>query len=354
MKKIALVAEFGDSHTELLYSHKVLLEDAGFEVVFFLNDRLKFRTSGLTQNELLFFSESESQSKTLGWLYQVLKDRPVRLLIDNSAHSNYIRNFLPYKVRLPHLKIVGVCHYVKKLKTSLNQWLISRVVDRYWVLSDMFFEKQLLQKGKRFEVFYPVYFPELSHKTSLSFPLQIAVPGGVNLKSKDYRTLFEAIAKDYPNLRDKIRVFFLGSSDGKEAQALRKQVKEANLEEMFVFFEGYVSLERFNEVLAESDLIAPLINPELDLHKDYLNSKISGAYNLCYGHKIPMLIHEFFSPYSDFKDFSVFYNNQNLGEILGQLDLDSISILRNNLAQAKKYSFEYQKQNYQRFVCLES
>ncbi len=349
MKKTVLVAEFGDSHTELLYSHKILLEDAGYKVVFFLNDKLKKRIDGLEQNEVLFFSEQESKSKTLSFLSNILKSRQIHLMIDNSAHSNYIRDFLPHKLMMPRLRVVGVCHYVKKLKTSFNQWLISRVVDKYLILSRLFFENASLKQNKRIAVFYPVYFPNPPRTTNqINFPIQIVVPGGLELRSKDYLTLYQSLGNE---LKSKIHITFLGNGAASEGLLFREKVSQDGMESFFTFFDGYVPAHRFREVLSQAHLIAPLINPEMPAHRDYVESKISGAYNLAYSLKIPMLLHRYFAPYSDFREFCIFYDNSALHQALATLNPKQILEKKDQLTKATRYQFEYQKSVYQSFVC---
>ena len=63
----------------------------------------------------------------------------------------------------------------------------------------------------------------------------------------------------------------------------------------------------------------PLITPASNSYQNYLKYQITGSYNIAYSLRCPMIIHESFSDFEDFKHTCIFYSDNNLVQTIGKL-----------------------------------
>jgi glycosyltransferase involved in cell wall biosynthesis len=349
-----LVTEFGNSHAELLYSHYRLLKKGDFQPVFFLNEEL----SAMLDKELLpfcvFFSPKESKWKTLRTLLKLLKTYSIQLIIDNSAHSNYLRILSLRLLFNPSVQIVGVCHYLYKLKKSISQKIISLKVKRYFVLSERF--RQILEQKKTicFETFYPIYFPDyptiniIEKKENEIF---IGIAGGVMYERRDYLGLLTFIqTMKAKKGATPIKFIILGNIDKYNGKDFLLKVKEKGLEDYFVFFRGFIEDSLFHNYIKQCDFILPLIHTNIPAQQEFLDGKISGAYNLAFAYQIPLLIHQDFECFPDFQRIAIFYTETSFTEILQQMDLQTASTYKAGYQYRKEFEMKEQAVRYLQFI----
>jgi hypothetical protein len=102
----------------------------------------------------------------------------------------------------------------------------------------------------------------------------------------------------------------------------------------------------------KSDIVLPLITPGSHDYEDYLRYKITGTYNLAFGFKLPMLMHESFSAHRIFRETSVFYREGGIMESLQKLagKPSLLGLVRRRINGMEDFDFELQAGRYATFV----
>ena len=102
----------------------------------------------------------------------------------------------------------------------------------------------------------------------------------------------------------------------------------------------------------ESDIILPLIDPEVKFYKEYSTSKITGAYSSAFNFHKPLLMHKSFSNIDDFKQLAIFYDDKNFIDTINDLAKDKSQLKEksNKYNEMEKFSFEYQMKKYIKFL----
>jgi hypothetical protein len=347
--KIALI-ELSNSHEECLYSQIkflkaqnntyicLIVNEKLLEKIFYLNlvdevKSIKFR-SGLIRLVDLF----------VVWLHIVRQS--YSKVIFNTAQSNNVRDilFLPFP---KCVEFIGLLHNVKKLKKSFSQKIISNKIKKYFVLSDFLKKKALLIKNNDSDIesFYPIFFPNIrSDKINKKQDEKwIMVPGNVEFRRRDYRFLFNNLEKI--KLHDNIKIYFLGflKKETKEYDYVLKKIKQLDLHENIITFDRFIDVAEFYSLLEKSDYILPLIHNENSSNSPYFY-KISGAFNLAFGFGKTLIMHKQFENFADFQENSIFYNNENL------INVVNTSNNTQKVYQNAKWAFNYQKTKYLNFI----
>jgi hypothetical protein len=203
--------------------------------------------------------------------------------------------------------------------------------------------------------FYPIFYeaalqPPSNVKRDY---LSVCIPGALERKRRDYELLFEVI--NHKNI-NRVRFTILGrtNADGEDFKWLRQKMTENGLEDNIIYFNDFVPDDTFYRIIAESDLIMPLIHPSKKEYEAYGKYKIAGSFNLAFGFKKPLLVESFWSEYEDFKDISFFYTKESLPAILGELSKkpQDIETLRMAYENHTKFHFSEQAKRYLEFVQL--
>ncbi|HTN45021.1 MAG TPA: hypothetical protein VL098_01650 [Flavipsychrobacter sp.] len=356
--KAALI-ELYDSHDVNLYSQLAFLKHGGYDTTLIVSKHQRQQVSHYNLEERIFFTSCTGKKGLL----LLLELRRIRnlivkekfdVVIFNTAHGSTIRTLC--LMHFPEsIRFAGTLHGVNKLAGSGTQKMISSRVRKYFLLSFYMREKAMkMPHGDlKFEVFYPMFHPRFHdveiHKKEAG-ALWIGVPGAVEYKRRDYETLLHHFAalKEKPNLKFVI----LGNGNHAEGNGAQVQqtVKELGIADHFIFFNKFVTNDLFHKYVQACDAILPLIHPiNADMEK-YLENQISGSFHLAYSYKLPLLMHDFFSRYKeDFKDNSIFYSLENMGEMLAALPVTLINKERDFYTE-DKWTFEYQAERYLSFL----
>lgn len=313
------VIEFSASHDECLWSWKTLAEANQKEVIFFLNPQIAKRAPLILPNSrVVSLQLPEKTFQRFRFLIQLkkqLKELGIRKVLFNTATGSLVRDFLLISGK--SFSYTGVLHDGEKLKASLSQATISRWIKHYLVLSDHI--KQNIKKfsALKTEAIYPVYFPSsLTAFPRNSSGFNVVVPGQLELARRDYPTLinsFKGVA-----LPPDFRLIFLGKS--KHAQGSRAEIdellNEAGISAHVILFDDFVDDETFYTTLAQADVILPLVHPGAGHYESYFRFQVTGSWNLAFGFQIPLLMHRSFEGYSIFRETSLFYAREELGNRL--------------------------------------
>lgn len=346
--RIALI-EIGGSHDECLYSQiRFLKSREKLHVTLICDESLSDNIEYLKgQDETIFVRVRDgkfTQWYDLYLLWKKLINAKYDKIILNTAQGSVIKKFMlfPFSKKFD---ITGTLHNIEKLFGSFGQKIISRRMDGYFVLSDHLLEKidkEIKSKyriGAYYSIFYPEY-PQLEIEKKED-EIWICIPGQVELKRRDYLSLFNAIEKH--GLNKHMKFLFLGRCEHRhgDGQLIKEKIRELELEEQFMLWDSFIDPVLFYNMVKKSDYIMPLIHPDHVSFALY-EHQISGAFNLGFGYRIPFLLDELYSDYKDFEENAVFYGQDSIMSVVNQLKKPD----KSDFFQSPKWSFDYQKENY--------
>lgn len=356
MPKAALI-EIDDSHDECLYSQLLFLQKGGYHTTLVCSEKLRPQVEGFGADETLFYEfknkKGRARMQELRRMRDTLAAEGIRTIIFNSAHGHLIRDFL--FLRFPKdTRFFGTLHGINKLRGSFTQWLISRRIRHYFLLNDYLVQNlpMVPHQGLAFQSYYPMFFPVFPGGRVIDKPageFWVCIPGQVEYKRRDYETLVRTFAA-LPEKPD-LKFLLLGKSDHAHGNGpeLRQLIASLGVTDYFRFWPGFVDNATFHEYLQACDVVMPLIHPGNDGFEKYLVYQISGAYNLAFAYRKPLLMLEPFSRYSDFRENSLFYSLDDLGTALQQLPEHTADLLP-SLYRDPKWSFEAQQERYLAFI----
>jgi glycosyltransferase involved in cell wall biosynthesis len=355
----AALLEIYDSHEVNIYSQLRFLQEGGYDVTLIVSERHRntVRTfgGGFSVEYVSVTSKGGlAQWQELWRIRQMIISRGITTVIFNTAHTNPVRNFclLPFP---GNIKFFGTLHGVNKLEGSLTQKIISRRIPNYYLLADYMLEKamKMPHKGLLFSVFYPIFQPHFAAaniEPKGSDEYWIAIPGSVEYKRRDYLSLLNAFAA--LATKPAVRFLLLGNGDHPHGNGpeLRQKIADLGLQKHFLFFNGYVDDAVLHSYLQHCDAVMPLIHPiNADMEK-YLENQISGSFHRAFTYRKPLLMHEYFSRYQDFRETALFYSLEGLQSFLDGLE-GALSSFNNEERYANsKWTLNYQAKNYCAFL----
>lgn len=356
-QKAALI-EIDGSHDECLYSQILFLKKGNYHVTLICSENLRKQVSdfGIADEVLFFPFDHQSHLQKLKLLWKIrnyIVQHQVGTVILNSLHGRTIRDFtmLPFPKKTI---FAGTLHGINKLKGSLTQRIMSMRVRRQFLLNDYLVDnlKLVPNHGIHFKSYYSIFFPEFSGAPAIDKPKDqcwIAIPGQIENKRRDYETLIRSFAS-LPQ-KPEYRFLLLGNSRSRHANGdeLKTLAQELNVTRYFVFWDSFVDNALFHAYLKVCDIVAPLIHPGNDGFMKYKIYQISGAYNMAFAYKKPLLMLEDFKTYKDFEENAIFYSLDNLPSVLQNLPA-SIEKLKPQMYRQPKWSLEAQTESYLDFL----
>lgn len=350
LKKIALM-EMGGSHEEVLQPQISWLKETDYQLYLIIRrkqfERINFN---LNPENVLMVGEDDNflnRWKNLIQINQFLKKNQIENMVINTTQGAFIRDF---SLICPSINITGIAHNPQKIGKSIGQKIISKKVKKYLVLNDYILDHvDRSDLSLSFNSFYPI--DSFVHDEQIKNEvLKIVIPGALDMNRRDY---YQIIDSHKSQLLDKnIKFIFLGRCKSEEAKLFRKEVEILLLKKQFEFFDEFIPNAKFNACISSADLILPLITPRLHSFSLYEKYKISGAINLSFGMKVPMLMHESLNQVADYKISSIFYEDGKLFEKLNMLlaNRDIIRKKKIDILQEEKFNPEFQKKKYLDFV----
>lgn len=347
--KIALI-EIGGSHDECLYSQiKILKSVENVHLTLICDSSLKEHVSYFDSIDKIEFVK-----KTKGFwaewfvafkIYSLYKKENFDNIIFNTAEGKKITKLLllPFSAKT---KFFGTLHNTNKIKNSTSQKLISQKIQKYFVLNDYLVH----EKHKHiFASYYPIFFPNYP-QANIEKPkdtIWVCIPGQVELKRRDYSSLFDNIEKT--KLEKNIQFIFLGPCEHSHGDGnyIKERIKKLNLEKQCMLWDNFIDVTLFHTIAKNSDFLLPLIHPQHVSYSLYSHN-ISGAFNIAFAYKIPLLMEESFSSHLDFKDNSIFYNIDNMLSKIKKPEPNK------KFYQEQKWSFDFQKEKYWQVIVADS
>jgi hypothetical protein len=351
-ENIALI-ELGGSHDECLYSQVIFLKQYGYRVhVLLFTDHLERMEKWPEVDCWKTWSAPAGFPGEWRLVFRVLRylrRNRIRRAVINTAEGNIIRKLAIATGR--QVEYTGLIHLARKLWTSRSQRIISRKIKKYLVLADFIVANiEKADPSLAIECFYPVVFPSAAAPapgriTDLSARTRpesqeingtgapemhgtdapeisgkdflVCIPGAVDYARRDYRSLLDELTSE--GIPGKMRFMLLGRTTGPDGRDLLHKIHSEGIEGHFITFGDFLDPKRFYAYLSRSDLILPLITPGSGDYGDYLKYKVTGTYNLAWGFRIPMLMHESFEGYRIFRETSAFYRSGELIRTLKEL-----------------------------------
>ncbi len=347
--KTALV-EIENSHAECLYSQIEFLKKTGHHVTVVSTKEIKKIIDNFNNIDLIkefdFNGNKFQNTIQLFKLHQFL-NKNFDYVIFNTCSGNKIRNLCLLPLKKP--KLAGIIHNTKKIYTSSNQKIISKKIKNYFVLNDELLKHIKTNNSLKFSSFYPIFFPEFK-----TIPLNkkqneiwITIPGQIEQSRRNYQFIIDTLKNN--TIDSTIKFIFLGRISKKDFNnpkyiTLINDIKYFHEKGKLLCFENFIDENIFHSYLKKSDFIMPLLNSENN--EAYKKYKISGTNNLAFAYKKPLLVHENFIDFDDFKENATFYNNNTFINLLNNLkEIQNINLYKN-----KKWQFDYQKNRYLNFI----
>jgi glycosyltransferase involved in cell wall biosynthesis len=353
-KKKILLVELSTSHLEILYSQVKILLNSNCEISLFINHKLPFQEKHFSGMLNIYkISSPESFLRIKKQLSEIITKECIDKIIFNTAHGLTVRNLCLYLL-FKKVNCFGVLHESEKLFSSLTQKIISKKIKKYFVLSDSVadFCRYNAKPGLEFESFYSIFPPFKKINIPVRNNIIITIPGEVSDNRKDYTGLLKFLIKYKYKIPDIIKIHFLGSAKTSDSRKILQFICEYNLEDLIQYHTEYIPEEKYYQFVQSSDIIMPLIHPDTGSFNEYSASKISGAFNLAFAYRIPLLMHEYFKGHEDFEEISLFYNQDNLLNCLTDIAFNPDLLIKYQLNYSRKtrFSFEFQSKKYLKFL----
>ena len=347
LNRIALI-EIGGSHSECLYSQLEFTKNPDTEITLICSSNLKEAVKDFKQvTHFYFIDYNLGEWNGAFKVRKILNRQHFDAVIINTAHGKRVRNVLA----IPFLKkqnFTGIAHNTKKILNSNTQRIINRKVKKYFVLAEYLLENLNSIQGIKLGYFYSMLYPKRDIKflEKEKDTVWICIPGQVEYKRRDYKTLFEQIGET--GLQANINLIFLGKSKHEhgDGDAIEKEIERLGIKDQCILWDGFVETNTFEAYMQQCDYLLPLIHRDKPELNNYFTNQISGTFNLAFGYKKLLLLEESFKDYPDFKEDATFYEKTELVELLNGLKPET----KNKLYQSSRFSFEARKRRYLEFV----
>lgn len=345
--KIALV-ELSESHEECIFSQLSFLVDVGHEVTLIIHPKIEVENYGnLAKNVIRYDFDVLSKLQRLPLQLKLANQLKTfdKVIFNTASSSKSLRNVV-FLMKAYKTECIGVIHHVKKLNKSFTQKVISSKIKKYFTLSDTLKNNiELKDKSLKLESFYPIFFPptEKIALTKKENEVWICIPGRVFFDRRDYAFLWQKLSKI--NISKHLKFVVLGNINNQDGIKLKQELENHKLSDAFVIFDKFIPNSAYYSYLKHSDFIMPLLQKQ---DKNYIDSKITGAFNLAFGFKKPLLFHEFYEVIPDLKANGISYNDRNFESVLNAIGNKTIEI--QPLYQDKKWTYEYQQKKYINFI----
>lgn len=348
--KVAII-EIGGSHDECILTQVNGLKEKGCHLVF-CGTTAVFQRNSLFQNlfdefyEVKLTGGKKADFKEMRKLNKWLKKQAVNKVICNTAQGGHIRNLTLISL-FNSIKYHGILHTIKKIPNSFTQKIISLKIKNYFVLNDTLLEKIPPQKKLTINSFYPLDYPDLSESVDKNKKWFVTIIGGVENRRKDLKGFIDFASK----VSEDIQFIFLGKSDFKKEEVIefKNEIYAQNLEHKILLFDHFVSEATFDAYLKKTDLILPLVHPNTPSADEYFNRQISGAINIAFSYKIPMLIHKEYQSWEDFQTGCLFYDMQTMNSTLEEF-FKLHGNLKKELENNPKFVTAFQREKYAALV----
>ena len=341
------MVEVGGSHEECLLTQIRALRAASKEVILVLDEQVAGRSAYLADeadDTRVVLKDMGSNRMIADHIYRTLKALRPEKVVFNTAQGTIVRN-LAFKLRFSRIRCYGIIHTVRKFTESFTQKWISKTIRNYLFLSEDLLKKAGEQRHLRMDYFYPLDFPGLQ---SLETEKTIVITGGVEERRKDLIGCMSIIkqVKD-----DGYSFVFLGKSDpeNETVKAFKDRLEKEGLSNLVTFFDEFVDHKTFDHYLGSASFVLPLVHPNTPSAEQYFTNQISGATNLSYAYKVPLLLHEAYADVEEMQAASFYYSIEEFGSEFNRFVADRDGKVE-SMRSYKPYSSLNQQERYRNFI----
>ncbi len=339
------IIEVSESHEECIYSQVSFLKDAGHNIDLFIHPKIKSQINDyvhLIKNITIIDFETPSlfhRLKLQQRLFNNLKKYD-RIVFNTASSSKTVRN-LCVLLKFSKVECIGILHNVKKLEKSFTQRIISYKIKKYFVLND-FLKLNKKPKNIKIESFYPIFFPKYDKDNTIKKEhIWITIPGRIYFDKRDYHSLLDMLENQ--KIPTELKFIILGNINTKDGSNFMESILNKGLKNHFMFFQEHILNRDFYNYIDKSDYIMPLLQKE---GKNYLQYKITGAFNLAFAFKKRLFCEKDFNCIPDLKQNGIFYTEENFISSLHKV----LHKEKNEIYKDKKWSYTYQKNRYINFI----
>jgi hypothetical protein len=350
-KKIALI-ELTTYHEECLFSQISFLKDANYDITLIINPKNSKNVDfyEIDKDCIKLFDPrgaSNLLKRIFNWffLYRYIVKNNFSKVVFNTASSNKetiaLIRFLPNSIHC-----FGTIHNLRKLNHSSSQKSVSKRIKNYYVLNDFLVDSaQINNKEIKLFPYYPIFFPKYNSVSTIEKKddIWISIPGELNYKRRDYKLVLKALSMLDSGTKN-LKIILLGklNSSNTDAKLFLDDLKTFGLNEFIYTFDSFIKNELFHSYIKKSDYImAPVATAE----QNYLKYKITGAYNLAFAYKKPLICPQEVAIIPDIKENSYFYkDSESLSELFKSLLSGTIE--KKEIYSHEKWNYKSQYKNY--------
>lgn len=354
MQKNALLIELGTSHTECLLSQIQFLVNGGYKVCVAVNEKFIHQSLGFEKYISLFLNDEslkENHNTIINQIFNFIAINQIDIVVFNTATgklANKILNKIHRKANC-----FGIMHNTDKHKGSLTQYFITRKLRGYYVLSPYL----LLNIPKRIKVdyFLPIHTNTYSTNSKIQEDskqeLRIVIPGQVELKRRNYLTLIEELTK-YP-INKNIKFIALGRcSNNQDTNSILESIEANQLNQYFTFYQNFVPEETMVLELQKADFVLPLIYDQPTKNNYSYRNRISGAFNLAYSYKKPLMLPNYFNIDPCLRDYAFFGDIQQIVSLIfneSEIQKEKQTLIQ-KINNSNQTQFEFQQTQFLNFL----
>lgn len=344
------IIELSTAHFECVYSPVLFLKLGGHTVELCCSTAAGLQINNLKEQLSTVLFDLHHRSTLKRWkelfrLRRYLIENRFDVILLNTAQGKAARNLvcllLPKRIR-----IVGILHDTAKFSRSFTQRLIHQHIAHYFLLNDYLLASVPSQFTARSSSMYSIFFPKFSQLPILKpeGEIWVLIPGQLEYKRRDYLGLLEVL-KLLPELT--IKFILAGNAyhpqgDGPDFE---QRIRSAHLEERFKLFKSFIADNHLHQYAIQCDAVMPLIHSNYPSFSQYQKHQITGAFNLAFAYQKPLLCDAGFQGYQDFDENAIFYNLDQLSDILQNIQ-NLIHQGNKRSYQQEKWSFDYQQSHF--------
>ena len=351
MEKVALV-EFGGSHDECLLSQFMAMKRHKCHITFVGTAEIWKRNPSWYPfvdqfHEIAVYGDALGDFMKMKRLNTYFEKEKISKVVLNTAQGGHIRNLC--LTASSNIEFIGIIHTLRKFEGSFTQRLISWKIKKYLLLNDYFLPKISQNNGLNVASFYPLRFPHYEFKIEKNpKEVWITIIGGVENRRKDLvgsLLLMKALGDQA------VRFIFLGKSikDSDEVLNFKKEISQAGLLDKIQLFDSFVPAEQFDAYLKNTDVIWPMVHPDTPSADQYFRNQISGAMNVAFAYKIPLLVHSAYT--SEWKDLwcAINYTEKTFAADFRN-GVDKLQQIRQKMIESEKFNADFQEAKYLKFI----
>lgn len=348
IKTVAII-EVDGSHDECILTQLFALKQEKKTVILICTQALKDRNVQFESlvYEFVIIDVANKHKTIVREICRTLKNKKVEVAVFNTAQGAKVRD-ISLKMLFSKIKFFGIIHTTRKFEGSSTQKIINLKIKNYLLLSEFLFSKVKQPRGIKLSYFYPIHFPDFGSKKIKNKTLTISIIGGVEKRRKDLKG-FVKMVEETRSMN--VKYIFIGKSDpnDNDVMALKTALLEKNLSDKVQMFDDFVSQEQFDIYIQQTDLILPLVHPNTPSADQYFKNQISGAVNVGFGYKIPLLIHDSYKFVTELKERALFYNLDSFSSILDDAEGEAL-VIQKHMENDSELKNETQEKRYLDFL----